>query len=206
MATLSSSAAFTVAAQNALITEVSTVVMPAVSNPQGSNQGRIVHPTLGTFDYEYAPDEWTNIDGDLIIMPTFASTKSLQGASNSLFQGNVRDVMCEERWKSLGGLAMPVSQLRTLLACAMNPIDPSVGYMQWFPNYTTGIGYNVLLLDVVVGSAGSPVMAALSGFKSQAMVLNDVVNAYGGDDPNTPYGWILDPVTVFWKMISKVNQ
>jgi hypothetical protein len=175
--------------------------MPAVSYPNG--QGKIVHPTLGAFDYEYPPDEWTNMDGDVMIAPTYASTKSLQGSSSKLWSGDIRDITCEERWLSLGGLAMPITQLRLLLACFMNPVDPSIGYMQWYPSYSNAIGYNVQMIDVVTGNAGSPVMAAMAGFKSQGIALNDLINSLDGD--GNPFGWTDKPVSVFWKMVSKVQ-
>ena len=174
--------------------------MPAASYPHGT--GRIVHPTLGAFDYEAAPDEWTNIDGDVVVLPTFSATKTLQGAATSLWNGDIRSVICEERWLSLGGLAMPVGQLRAILACAMNPVDPAVAYMQWYPTYTTSIGYQAILLDVVIGSAGRPGVSALSGFNSQSLVLNDLVNAL--DENGNVYGWVDKPVTLYWKMVSRI--
>ena len=33
----------------------------------------------------------------------------------------------------------------------MNPPDPVDGYVQWFPNYTNGNGYSVIMLSVTVG-------------------------------------------------------
>ena len=140
------------------------------------------------------------MDGDALIMPTIASSKTLQGASSSLWQGNIRDVVCEERWGIFSDLSMPVSQLRMILACAMNPVDPSVAYMQWYPTYNTDLGFNVLLLDVVVGSAKQPIMANLSGFKSQGIEFDDLINASSSDGSG---GWVDQPVSIFWRLVSK---
>jgi hypothetical protein len=199
MSTLSNSGTFTIASGTSLTTSATEEVIASVAYPIG--KGRIVHPVLGVFDYEYAPDEWTNLDGDAIYFPTWAATKSLAGASSSLWAGNIRDVTVEERWTALGGLGMPIGQLRTLIACMMNPVDPSVGYMQLYPNYTTDIGYNVLLLDVITGSAGSAGMPSLSGFKNQGMVFN-VITQGTGTDGN---GWVDRAVSVFWKLVSRVS-
>lgn len=198
MATLTSTGTFDITAQAGQSATAADFVMPSVNYPNG--KGRIVHPTLGAFEYQYPPDEWTNLDGDVLVLPTFAVNKTLQGASTAYWKGNIRDVLVEERWTSLGGMAMPVGQLRTLLACAANPVDPAVGTMQLFPNYTTDIGYNVLLLDIVFGSAGSPGKASLGGFKNQAMVFNAIINAIATDGN----GWMDKPITVFWKILSKV--
>jgi hypothetical protein len=198
MATLTSTGSFAIVPGVSESTSLADLVLPSAAYPTG--EGRIVHPTLGTFDYLYAPDEWSNLDGDVLVFPVWAVTKSLQGSSSAMWPGSLRDVTVEERWTALGGLSMPMAQLRTLLACAMNPVDPAVATMQLFPNYTTDIGYNVLLLDIVFGSGGNPGMANMSGFKNMAAVFN-AINSGVATDGNS---WMDKPVTVFWKILSKV--
>jgi len=201
MATLSSSSTFNVAASAPAALTVSFPVLPSVAYPNG--KGRLVHPVLGTYDYEYAPDEWLNIDGDVIVTPTWASTKTLSGQAHALWLGNIADVVCEERWLATGGMAMPVTQFRQLLAIMMTPVDPGVGYVQWFPNYTSNISFNVIPIDLVIGTAGSSQLARLSGSGYAVMVLDDVVNYLNND--GTLDGWVVKPATMFLKIVSRVN-
>lgn len=105
--------------------------------------GRLVHPTLGTLDYPYAPDEWVGVDTDIIIPPTWAYTPTLGGGANTLWAGSIKDVVCKERWTS--DVSMPIPFLRTLLNFAMNPPAPEDGYVQWLPQYTNPHTYNVIL-------------------------------------------------------------
>jgi hypothetical protein len=115
-----------------------------------TGRGRLIHPTFGTYDYPMPPDEWVNLRGDAIIAPIWASTKTLLGAANTLFVGDVRDVICEERWTQgivYGGTA----HADALIAMWSNPPDPSVAYVQWFPNYSSTQGFNVVLLGLTLG-------------------------------------------------------
>jgi hypothetical protein len=156
--------------------------------PVESGHGRIIHPILGAFDYEVKPDEWVNIDADAIIAPVWSSTRTLTSASNVLWQGNLRDVTIEERWKALGGLSMPITQLRMLLAIWTTPVDPDVGYVQWFPNYITNVGFKVL-----------PVMLAAGG---QGVTFDDIVNYK--DEDGEPIGWMTNPVTFTLKLVGRL--
>jgi hypothetical protein len=67
MTILTSSATIAVGDGAAAVDSVQLTVLPAVGAPNG--RGRLVHPSLGTYDYVRGPDEWTNIDGDAIIAP-----------------------------------------------------------------------------------------------------------------------------------------
>ena len=145
MTTLTASTTFSIGAASTVVESVTTVILPAVA--AGEGQGRLVHPTLGTYDYAFMPDAWVNIDGDAIIAPVWASSTTLDGASNTLWQGSLRDVVVEERWT----FAVKPAHLRAILAMWMNPPDPADGYVQWFPNYTNGNGYAVIMLAVTVG-------------------------------------------------------
>lgn len=200
MAVLTSSGVFPIADASLLVASVDAVVLPSVAFPNGT--GRIVHPLLGSFTYQYKPDEWVNLDGDILIAPTWAATKTMKGAAHSLWLGDIADITVEERWLAPEGLCMPISQLRMLLNIWTTPVDPATGYVEWYPTYANNIGYYVIPLDLVVGSAGGSNMGKMQGFGSQAIVLDDLVNALNPDCSNN--GWVTQPVTFFLKLVSKI--
>lgn len=148
MTTLTASTTFTVGASSTVTESASVIILPAIT--AGSGRGRLVHPTLGTYDYAYMPDEWINVDGDVIIPPIWSSSKTLDGAANTLWQGHIRDVEVEEHWT----FAVSIAHLRTILSYWQNPPDPDDGYVTWYPNYANGNAYSVLMLDVSVGGQG----------------------------------------------------
>lgn len=161
--------------------------------PVESGYGRIIHPTLGAFDYEVKPDEWVNIDADAIIPPVWASTRTLTSAANVLWNGNIRDVVIEERWKALGGLAMPITQFRMLLAIWTTPVDPDVGYVHWYPNYITQVAFKVLPVGLTAGGQG--------------ITFDDIVNykENRGDATNKIHrGWMTNPVTFVLKLAGRL--
>jgi hypothetical protein len=104
-----------------------------------------------------------------------------------LWNGHIRDVVVEERWKALGGLAMPITQLRMLLAIWTNPIDPDVGYVQWYPNYISSVGFKVLPVNLSTG---------------QGIVFDDIVNYK--DPEGNPIGWISAPVSFTMKLVERL--
>jgi hypothetical protein len=148
MTTLTASTTFSVGASSTVVETVTTTILAAVA--AGSGRGRLVHPTLGTYDYSHMPDQWVNVDSDVIIAPIWANARTLDGAANTLWQGSIRDVEVEERWT----FAVPVAHLRTILSYWQNPPDPDDGYVSWYPNYANGNGYQVLMLNVSVGGEG----------------------------------------------------
>lgn len=158
------------------------------SFPIESGYGRLVHPILGAFDYEVKPDEWVNIDAEAVVPPVWASSRTLTSAANVLWNGNIRDVVVEERWKAAGGLAMPVTQLRMLLAIWTTPVDPDVGYVQWHPNYITPVVFKVLPVALQAGSGG--------------VTFDDVVNYK--DEEGNPIGWMTSPVTFTMKLVERL--
>lgn len=149
MPILTSTGSYTVG--DAAVSQNSTTVtvLPAATTQTG--RGRLIHPSLGTLDYPYMPDKWVNIDGDVIVSPIWSNTKTLLGSSNTLFVGHIRDVQCEEHWNQ--EITNDLDFVRTLLAFWMNPPDPSVAYVQWWPSYTTTLGYKVILSDLKVGDS-----------------------------------------------------
>ena len=185
--TITSAGSFGVSGAAEEVVELPIEIFPAF--PAESGYGRLVHPTLGAFDYEVKPDEWVNIDADAIIPPVWASSRTLTSAANVLWMGNLRDVVVEERWKSLGGLAMPITQLRMLLAVWTTPIDPDVGYVFWYPNYITGVSFKVLPVNLTVGGQG--------------ITFDDVINYK--DEHGNPIGWVTDPVTFQLKLVERLE-
>jgi hypothetical protein len=150
MATLTNSTAFTIAAGATVVADTTVeVVSPAVA---GEGVGRLIHPTLGTFDYPYQPEQWTNVDGAAIIAPSWQTTKTLGSGQATLWAGNLRDVEATETWTGPGGLSMPMSMLRMLIAIWQNPPDPTVDYVQWWPSYITTVGYDVVVKNITVGN------------------------------------------------------
>lgn len=153
MALLTNSATFTVGAASLEFVEVTVTVLPPA--PSALGKGRLIHPTYGTLDYSYPPTEWTNLDTDVIAPPTWASSKTLLGSSNTLWPGDIRDVTCTEIWNGdRGGLRMPIGQFRTLLMMVLDPPDPAVARVQWWPSYATALGYEVYLQGFSVGGQG----------------------------------------------------
>lgn len=184
---LTSTAEFGVAAAAEELVTLPIDIFPAF--PSESGFGRIVHPLLGAFDYEVKPDEWVNIDADAIIAPVWASSRTLTSAANVLWNGNLRDVVIEERWKALGGLAMPATQLRMLLAIWTTPVDPDVGYVHWHPNYITPVAFKVLPVGLTAGGQG--------------ITFDDVINYK--DENGDPIGWMTAPVTFQLKLVERVE-
>jgi hypothetical protein len=167
MTTLTSSATIAVGEGATAVDSVQLTVLPAVGAPNG--RGRLIHPSLGTYDYVRGPDEWSNIDGDVIVAPIWASAKTLLGSANTLFVGNIRDVTVEERWTQ--SVAGELSLVRALMAFWMNPPDPSLAYVEWYPTYTSNLGFKVILLSLTV--AGKEI--TLSSLAHQGWVRGPIV-------------------------------
>lgn len=150
MTTLTSQATFTIGESSTDEASVNLTILPAVGASTG--RGRLIHPTLGTYDYQTCPDEWSNVDGDVIIPPIWSSSKTLNGASNTLFAGNIRDVVVEERWLEDSSVSM--DQVRMLASFWQNPPDPAEEHVEWYPNYTNEHGYKVILLALDLNGQG----------------------------------------------------
>lgn len=133
--------------------EVTITALPAVS--EGEGMGRLVHPTLGTLDYDHPPTEWVNVDGDVIVPPIWSSVKTLAGSANTLWAGALRDVVCIERWRERGSLRMTIGQLRTMISFYVTPPDPAdAEYVEWYPSYCSSLGFRVALVSLTVGGEG----------------------------------------------------
>src|SRR5574340_1837596 len=97
MTTLTASSTIAIGDGPTVSASTSLVVLPLAGTNQGP--GRLVHPTFGAYDYARPPDEWMNMDGDAMIPPVWASTKTLSGAANTLFPGTLG--RRERRWHIL---------------------------------------------------------------------------------------------------------
>lgn len=150
MPTLTSSTFFTVANQATAVETIQLAVVPAGTGAAGG-YGRLVHPALGTLDYTLPPHEWTNLDSDVIIPPTWSASKTLSSTANTLWPGALRDVVVSETWTPDAGLSMPMPMLRLMMAFYLNPPDLAADqYVEWYPTYSSGLGFKVILegLDI----------------------------------------------------------
>lgn len=150
MSILTSSAALTIADAATAVETIVLSVLPAPTNSSGT--GRLIHPSFSAYDYTRAPDATENMLGDLVIAPLWSSTKTLLGAANTLFAGDVRDVIVEEHWTQ--AIACELSHLEALIAMWTTPPDPSVAYVKWWPNYISSLGFNVIILGLSAGGRG----------------------------------------------------
>lgn len=150
MTILTSQTTFTVGEASTETVAASVTILPVPG--VGTGRGRLVHPTLGAYDYPHVPDEWSNMDGDAIIAPIWGSAKTLNGAANTLFAGALRDVVVEERWN--GELSLSLAMLRMLASFWMSPPDPAVDYVEWYPSYTNALGFKVIILEIDVNGQG----------------------------------------------------
>lgn len=173
MTTLTSSTTFTISAGPTTATAAQVKVLPIASD--GSGTGRLIHPTFGTYDYQVAPNEWGNLDQDLIVRPIWQHTMTLNGGTNVLWAGNIKDVACEERWLGEGGLSMPIAQFRMLLAMWMNPPDPASNYIHWYPSYTTSLGFKVAIESLTVQGKGGSGDISLDWYTKGALHVSGAV-------------------------------
>jgi hypothetical protein len=164
MTTLTTTGTFTIGDGTLAETSTTLHILPAAG--VGSGPGRLIHPTLGTYDYARPPDVWVNVDGDVIIPPVWASAKTLKGAANTLFAGDIRDVVVDEQWTQ--SVAVELAMARMLIAMWQSPPDPADGFVQWYPSYANDLGFKVVLLDLTIGQGGgisfTPLVKNGSGF------------------------------------------
>ncbi len=178
MPVLSASSQFVIGAGSPASETLSLSILPPAEAAPGL--GRLRHPTLGALDYAQAPDEWSGLDQDVLQPPIWSSSKTLAGQVHTLWRGTLRDGVVIERWRGEGGLAMPMSQLRLLLAFWQNPPDPALGYCQWWPSYASPLGFNVVISTLQVGSGEGITLDYLSR-----------------------QGWVAAPVTLTLRVIDR---
>ncbi len=164
--TLSASATFDVADQAPTDLDATVIVQPAAGVGTGG-RGRLVHPTLGAFDYYDAPDETVNLDrGGVIVRPLWERSRTLSGQVDALWSGFLRDARVIERWRN-GDVGSPIAHLRMLQAIVANPPDPAAGVagaVVWEPSYATGTRYAVIVADVRAGGDEYQIDWRLEGY------------------------------------------
>jgi hypothetical protein len=156
MTTLTSSATLTVGAGATAIDSITLSVLPAIGT--GTGKGRLIHPGFNggdpiVYDYPRTPDEYTWIDAEMINPPIWGSSKTFRGASSTLYISDIQDPIREERWvQSIVSAQDSLAFVRMMIAMWVNAPDPTVAYVQWFPNYISQKGFNVILLGLTVGT------------------------------------------------------
>lgn len=147
MPLLTTEETFGVADLGATVAESVVVrVTGPVTPPNGT--GRLIHPTFGTYDYEIAPDEWGNVDADILAPPIWSHSRTLTGAASTQWAGSIRDLEVYERWT--GKVAVRAPQLRMYIDMWQNP-PTAPSYLRWSPNYINAYSYNVQLISVACG-------------------------------------------------------
>lgn len=146
MATLTADNTFTIGDNTTVVEQVDITIVSAPSAPNGP--GRLVHPTLGTYDYEISPDEWGNMDQDAIVAPIWSSEMTLASGVNTVWAGHIKDVEVFERWT--GRIGMRAPQFRMLQDMFRNPpVPPS--YVEWYPSYINALGFKVIITKITSG-------------------------------------------------------
>jgi hypothetical protein len=163
--TISASSTLMVADQTPVTVSASTVVLaasappmspggPGSPLPSGSGVypgGRLVHPSLGTYDYPATPTETVNVLGGVIVPPIWSHAMTLGGGIDTLWPGFKRDARVIERWIH-GASGGPIAHLIALLNFWQNPPDPTTpSYVVWSPSYATTASYNVAIVAVRSG-------------------------------------------------------
>lgn len=149
MTTLTSEDTFSIGANPSITTESVTVTVVAPPTAPGG-KGRLIHPSLGTYDYEIAPDEWTNLDTDILVPPVWQHERTLKGGTSTRWSGYLRDVEVVERW--LNRYVMLGPQFRMLVDMWRNPPTPP-SYVIWCPNYITALQYKVEIVSISTGGS-----------------------------------------------------
>ena len=67
------------------------------------------------------------------------------GGADTLWDGNLRDVVVSEVWSQS---IVPIDHVRALLSYWTQPPNPDSGYVEWWPSYTTTLGFNVVIESV----------------------------------------------------------
>ena len=152
--TLTSSSTFNVQDSALESAEVAGTVQAPVGFGTGG-KGRLVHPTLGTYDYPIAPTDTVNVDGDVCFPPSWVTAPTLAGGAVTLWEGNMRDAQVIERWAE-GDVGCSVAHLRALWALFANPPDPedlveADRFVVWTPSYANANSYKVALVAVRSG-------------------------------------------------------
>lgn len=164
---LTSTATIIVADQTPTTASTSVVILPPSSAPGAVAKGRLIHPTLGTYDYPQAPEETQNVDGGPVYRPIWSHAQTLGGAASALWSGYLRDARVIERWKQ-GDVGMPAAFARALWAFFTNPPNPADdSFILWTPSYAgTDQQWRVAITDLRIGGDGFNIDWRLMNFAS----------------------------------------
>ena len=180
MATLTAEDTFSVnAAADEVAESVDVTVVSAVGYPGG--KGRLYPPVYGTYDYDIAPDEWDNLDLDVLYPPIWSHTQTLTSVVSTRWAGTIKDVVVRERW--INRVVFKSAQFRMFIDMWMNP--PSAGNIVWSPTYVTNTQFNVEMVSIDAGGSNG--------------LTQDYLLLQGG-------GFIKGPFTIEYKVISKVED
>jgi hypothetical protein len=149
--TLTATATFDIEENVAASTTTTLIIQPAAAYG-GSGNGRLEHPTLGTYDYAYSPDEVVDLDVGPLYRPTWARATTLSGSADTLWQGTLADAVVIERWRhGEGSVGAPITFVRQLWQFYANPPDPADTPVIWTPTYMSDTRYRVVLSSLRVG-------------------------------------------------------
>lgn len=124
---------------------------------------RLVHPDSANFDpivYFSNPDRTFNIDNEVLLAPTSAVLRALEGSLVTRFESVTADAIITEIWTAEGSkLSAPAFVMRQLYAYihntpAFNPAAQE--YIRWYPQDKNTKGYDVELLRLAVGTGSNP--------------------------------------------------
>lgn len=151
--TIIASTTFSVANQASLSVNATAIVLAAAGDVL-ADRGRLVHPTLGTYDYINTPNETLNIDGDITAPPIWTHEMTLGGDVDTNWSAFINDAKVIERW-TMGDTGSTIEHLRALWLFFSNPPeDPIATPVLWYPNYANLNVYNVVLTAVRAGREG----------------------------------------------------
>ncbi len=169
--TISASSTFNVADQTPTTIAASAPILPAATYGAGG-LGRLVHPTLGAYDYSLAPAVVKGFDSDPLYGPIWSHAQTLAGAVDAVWPGFLRDALVVESWGAgmLVGQAVPIALFRMLWAMFANPpADPAANPVLWSPNYATSASYKVAIVDVRVGGSEGVTLDAYARSRGQVL-------------------------------------
>lgn len=147
---ITNTASYSVADQATASASASVVVQPAAV--VGTARGRLIHPTLGTYDYLNTPTDTVNVDAGVLYGPIWTHTPTLGGAVDAVWAAKLKDARVVERWAN-GDTGGPIAHLRALWSFYANPPDPASAWVLWYPNYCTAQGYKVAMVAVRAGGS-----------------------------------------------------
>lgn len=160
---LSSNTSVSVADRTTASSDLTDTLLPPVGVGTGG-RGRLVHPTLGTYDYANTPDETVNVEVVASMPPLWLHSQTISGAVETRWLGVLQGMRVVERWLNgdVGALLTHLNQLWTFYA---NPPNPdAASYVTWAPNYAHSAVYNVVIVGLRCGGTEYTLNQRLKGY------------------------------------------